>query len=62
MEFKTIQHKETKEILMYFVNNKRVSRSKFLHLEHIQWLRGGKYSNSLTSRTKSNNFRHTATL
>lgn len=62
MEFKTIQDKETKEILMYFVNNKRVTRDKFLHLEHIQWLRGGKYNTSQTTRTASNNFRHTSNL
>ena len=47
---------------MYLVNDKRVTKNKFLHLELIQWLKGKKYNCSLTDRTKNNNFRHTAYL
>jgi len=62
MEFKTIQDKNTLDIKMYFVDNKRVKRNKFIHLETLQFLRGCKYNSNLTSRTKNNNFKHTANL
>lgn len=62
MEFSTIQHKDTLEVIMFFVDNKRVNRNKYLHLEHLQYLRGCHYSNSVTAITKSGNFRHSATL
>ena len=55
MQFKTIQDQNTKKIIMYFVDNKRVTRDKFLHLGHIQWLKGRKYNCSQTNRTKNNN-------
>lgn len=62
MEFKTIQSSKTLDIIMYFVENKRVSRNKFLHLEHLQMLRGGKYNTSFTEKTASGNFKHVASL
>ena len=62
MEFKTIQHRDSKDIIMFFIDKKRVTRNNFLYIEHIQWLKGGKYSNSLTTLTRTGNFRHTASL
>jgi hypothetical protein len=62
MEFKTIQCSKTLSILMYYIDNKRVSEDRFLLLEQFRFLLKYNYCNSLTTRTKTNNFRHTANL
>jgi len=62
MKFTTIQNHKTKEIIKYIVDDKEVSRSKFLHLEHLQWLKGNKYNSSITTSLKNGNFKHSAHL
>lgn len=61
MKATIIQHKETKEIIMYFINDTRVTQRQY-HDEINRHLRAkvGCYNTSFTSRTRSGNFRHTA--
>lgn len=62
MQFTTIQDHKTKEIIKYIVDKKEVSRNKFLHLEHIQQLKGRKYNSSFTITLENGNFKHSASL
>lgn len=57
-KFTKIQDAETKNIIQYLVNNKRVSKADYNHWHYIH-TRDGQQSCFLTDRTKKGNFRHT---
>jgi len=62
MEFVKIQDKDTLKVIMYFINNTRVSKESFDKWENHFLSIGAKVANSYTTRTKKNNFKHSQEL
>jgi len=59
MEFTTIQDKETKQIIMHYLDGTRVTKAKYKEEDQIKTQQGKRFCSFLTNRTQSGNFRHT---
>lgn len=54
MEFKKVQHKDSRQIIKWFVDGKKCSQLEFEYMEQLCLGAGKKYNSSSTYRTNSN--------
>lgn len=62
MEFTRIQHKDSRQIISWFIDGKKVNKLHFDYQHQKNIDAGAQYNSSVTTRTKNGNFKHTYQL